>query len=62
MMYEKSIESAEIIIEKNKTKNLSKYYDMFAFAKLIICLAEKNNLKYPKDFVNKLLKPFYISI
>jgi hypothetical protein len=62
MMYEKSIESAEIIIEKNKTKKLSKYYDMYAFAKLIICLAEKNNLKYPKEFVNKLLEPFYISV
>lgn len=59
---EKSIESAEIIIEKNKTKTLSKYYDMFAFAKLIICLAEKNKLKYPKDFVNKLLEPFYMSV
>ena len=59
---EKSIESAEIIIQKNKTKTLSKYYDLFAFAKLIICLAEKNNLKYPKNFVNKLLKPFYISV
>jgi hypothetical protein len=62
MMYEKSIESAEIIIDKNKTRNLSKYYDMYAFAKLIICLAEKNNLKYPIDFVNKLLEPFYISV
>lgn len=59
---EKSIESAEIIIEKNKTKTLSKYYDMFAFAKLIICLAVKNKLKYPKDFVNKLLEPFYMSV
>ena len=35
---------------------------MFAFAKLIICLAEKNKLKYPKDFVNKLLEPFYMSV
>ena len=62
MMSEKSIESAEIIIQKNKTKTLSKYYDIFAFVKLIICLAEKNNLQYPKDFVNKLLEPFYISV
>ena len=62
MISEKSIESAEIIIEKNKTKNLSKYYDMYAFAKLIICLAEKNNLTYPKKFVNKLLEPFYMSV
>ena len=35
---------------------------MFAFAKLIICLAVKNKLKYPKDFVNKLLEPFYMSV
>ena len=57
---EKSIESAEYLIEKKKTKSLVKYYDMYSFATLIICLAEKNNLEYPKEFINKLLKPFYI--
>ena len=59
---EKSIESAALLIELNKTKNLAKYYDMYSFAALILCLAEKNKLKYPKDFINKLFKPFKITI
>lgn len=35
---------------------------MYSFAALILCLAEKNNLEYPKDFINKLLSPFKITI
>jgi hypothetical protein len=57
---EKSIESAEYLIEKKKTHTLAKYYDMYSFATLIICLAEKNKLEYPKEFINKLLEPFNI--
>jgi serine/threonine protein kinase len=57
---EKSIESAEYLIEKKKTHALAKYYDMYSFATLIICLAEKNKLEYPKEFINKLLEPFNI--
>ena len=57
---EKSIESAEYLIKKNKKNTLTKYYDMYSFACVIICLAEKNNLEYPKEFVNKLLEPFNI--
>ena len=62
MITEKSIESANLLIQLNKTTNLSKYYDMYSFAALILCLAEKNNLKYPKDFINELLAPFKITI
>ena len=57
-IYEKSIESAELLIETNKAKTVIKYYDMYSFATLIICLADKNNLEYPKAFINKILKPF----
>jgi hypothetical protein len=59
---EKSIESAELLIQKKKTKTLTKYYDMYSFATMIVCLAEKNNLEYPKELINKLLKPFLISL
>ena len=61
MIYQKSLESAELLIEKNKARTVIKHYDMYSFATLIICLAEKNNLEYPKEFVNKLLKPFNMS-
>jgi hypothetical protein len=57
-IYEKSIESAELLKETNKSKSVIKYYDMYSFATLIICLAEKNNLEYPKEFINNILKPF----
>lgn len=59
----KSIESATLLINNNvNLKSLVKEYDMYSFALLIIYLAEKNNLKYSKTFVNNLLKPFLISI
>ena len=51
-----------IEVEKKKTKTLSKYYDMYSFALLIVYLAEKKKLEYPKEFINNLLKPFYISL
>jgi len=58
-------EKIEISINKlidNPPKNINKYYDNYSFALLIIFLAEKNNLTYPKEFVNNLLKPFHITI
>lgn len=59
----KSIESALLLIENKVNLNtLTKYYDMYSFALLIIYLAEKNKLKYSKTFVNNLLKPFLITI
>jgi len=62
LIEEKRMESLNLLIETNKTKHLSKYYDMYSFAMLIICLAEKNNLTYSKSFVNKLFAPFKITI
>lgn len=61
IMEEKIAESANKLIDKYP-KNITKYYDNFSFALIIIYLAEKNKVKYPKEFVNKLLKPFYITI
>lgn len=48
-------------IEK-KPNNLNKYYDNYSFALIIIYLAEKNKLTYPKEIVNKLLNPFNIKL
>lgn len=61
MMKEKITESVNSLIH-DPPKNINKYYDNFSFALLIIFLAEKNNLDFPKDFVNNLLKPFRIII
>ena len=59
----KSMESTLLLIENKVNLNtLTKHYDMYSFALLIIYLAEKNNLKYSKTFVNNLLKPFLITI
>lgn len=62
-MEEKIYNSVNYLINNNKlNNNLSKYYDNYSFALVIIFLAEKNKLKVPKKIVNKLLKPFHISI
>ena len=61
MMKGKITESVNSLIH-DPPKNINKYYDNFSFALLIIFLAEKNNLDFPKDFVNNLLKPFRIII
>jgi predicted RNA-binding protein associated with RNAse of E/G family len=61
IMEEKIAESIDYLIH-NPPKNINKYYDNFSFALLIIFLAEKNNIKYSKEFVNNLLKPFHIII
>jgi serine/threonine protein kinase len=62
-MEEKIYNSANYLIHNKKlNNNLSKYYDNYSFALVIIYLSEKNNLKMPTDFVNNLLKPFHISI
>ena len=58
-----SIKSANYLINNNCDINeLKKHYDMYSFAILIVFLAEKNNLKFPAKFVNKLLAPFYIKL
>ena len=62
LIEKKAQESANILIETNKYKNLTKHYDMYSFAILIMCLAEKNNLTYSKEFINKLFAPFKITI
>lgn len=60
---EKIYESVNYLIHNKKSNNnLNKYYDNYSFALVIIYLAEKNNLKIPKQFVNKLFEPFHISI
>jgi len=62
-MEEKIYNSVNHLIHNNKTNNkLNRYYDNYSFALVIMFLAEKNNLKLPKKFVNKLLEPFHISI
>jgi len=63
IMEAKSNASASLLISKNvNLHTLTKHYDMYSFALLIIYLAEKNNLKFSKPFVNNLIKPFLISI
>jgi serine/threonine protein kinase len=58
---EKIYDSVNYLINNNKkNNNLDKYYDNYSFALVIIYLSEKNHLKLPKKFVNKLLKPFHI--
>lgn len=60
---EKIYDSVNYLIHNNKSNdNLSRYYDNYSFALVIMYLAEKNNLKTPTKFVNKILKPFHISI
>ena len=51
-----------LIYNKKSNNNLSRYYDNYSFALVIIFVAEKNKLKIPKKFVNKLFEHFHISI
>jgi len=62
IMEEKIKKSINDFIHNPPKKSINRYYDNFSFALLIIFLAEKNNLNYPKETVNNLLKPFRIII
>ena len=60
---EKIYNSVNYLIHNNKSNNnLNRYYDNYSFALVIMYVAEKNNLKTPTRFVNKILEPFHISI